>query len=477
MLAKEPERRYASMAEVAADLKEVLTGLPVLTRLFRFLSPARLAVAALILVIAGVVAAWLGRTVFSKSAARALAFQERDWILIADFENRTGEQVFDGSLETALTVGIQQSQHVNVFPRSRLQDTLKRMRKEEVKKVDESLAAEIAVREGIKAVLACSIGKIGEEYLLTARILNPVTLSVASSRVLRAKGKECVLDALDELSRILRRDLGESLRKISWQRVPLIKATTSSQEALKYYTGSKYAAGTTAIKLLHQAIELDPDFALAHAELGFKYYIDNQLKEGEEHFEKALSLLDRLTSREKLWIQALVEDWRGNQEQGIENYKAYLAQYPDDSSAWFRLGYAYLITDRDQSGVEAFNKVIELNPSNASAFINLASCYRALEKDAESLANYEKAFQLTPAYETDVIVNNEFGFLLVKMGRIEEAQRTFEKMLQQKRHWGRHWGTPYVIHLIPLLLFFPHDGLSCLYVLVAKISILCMLSL
>jgi serine/threonine protein kinase/Tfp pilus assembly protein PilF len=431
MLAKDPGQRYQSMAEVIGDLKKILSGLPVLTKVFRLLNPVRVAAAASILIVAVIAASWLAKTVFFKSAAKALAFQERDWILIADFENQTGEQVFEGSLETALTVGIQQSQYVNVFPRTRVQETLKRMRKEEAKKIDESLAAEIALREGIKAVLACSIGKIGDEYLLTARIINPDTQSAVYSGILRAAGKERVLDALDELGSRLRRELGESLAKVSRQKVPLPRATTSSLEALKFYTEGKLASWNTALMLLQQAIDLDPDFALAHAELGLKYYIHNNRKKGEEHFQRALSLLDRLTAREKLWIQAIVEDWRGNREKGIENYRAYVAQYPDDGSAWFRLGYAYLLTQRNELGLEAFRRVIELNSSSAAAYINLATILGRLEKNDEAVANYQKAFDLRPEEATHVFVNNEYGFLLVKMGRVKEAEQTFEKMLLQ----------------------------------------------
>lgn len=431
MLAKNPGQRYQSMADVTADLKKMQADLPVLTKVFRFLRPVRVAVTAAILIIAVIAAAWLAKVFFFKSAAKALAFQERDWILISDFENHTGEQVFDGSLETALTIGIQQSQYVNVFPRARVQETLKRMRKEEVKKIDENLAAEIAVREGIKAVLACSIGKIGDEYILTARMLDPGTQSVVFSEVLRAAGKDQILGGLDELAKKLRRELGESLAKISRQKVPMMKATTSSLEALKYFSGARVAPYETAVKLLQQAIGLDPEFAMAHADLGMKYYINNERKKGEEHFEKALSLLDRLTTREKLWIQALVEDWRGNREQGIENYKVYVAQYPDDDSAWFRLGYAYMMTNQNELGLAAFKKVIELNRTSPGAYINLATIYGNLGKNDESLVNYEKAFELRPGYAVDIYVNNEYGFTLIRKGRIEDAKRAFEKMLQQ----------------------------------------------
>jgi serine/threonine protein kinase len=204
MLAKDPRKRYPSMQSVLEDLRSIQSGLPAEGKITRFLKPLRAAAAAGILVVAVLAAAWLVKTLFFKSAAEALAFQERDWILIADFENLTDDPVFDGSLETALTVGIQQSQYVNVFPPSRIQETLRRMRRPDAKKVDESLGREIALREGIKGLLACSISQVGENYLLTARIIDPDKQTAVYSDSSRAKGKEEVLGSLDDLARKLR---------------------------------------------------------------------------------------------------------------------------------------------------------------------------------------------------------------------------------------------------------------------------------
>jgi eukaryotic-like serine/threonine-protein kinase len=431
LLAKEPGQRYQSMKDVQTDLKKMHADLTPALKALKFLKPVRLALTAVVIVLTVLAAAWLAKVLFFKTPAKALAFQERDWILITDFENQTGEQVFDGSLATALTVGIQQSHYVNVFPPSRIQETLKRMRRTDMKKVDETIGREIALREGIKGLLACGINKVGENYLLTARIVDPNKQTAVFSDSSRAKGKEEVLGSLDELARKVRRALGESMTKISEQRVILARATTSSLEALKYYTGSLAASGDISFQLLKQAIELDPDFAMAHAEMGLKNYIGGNRVDGEKHFQKALSLLDRLTMREKLWIRALVEDWRGNRDQGIQNYKVYLAQYPDDIRAWFRLGYAYLITRQFDQGLEAFKKFVELDNANAAGYINLASCYKGLEKDEEALANYQKAFVLNPDEATGLFVNNEYGYLLVRMGKIQEARQTFEKMIAQ----------------------------------------------
>ena len=175
--------------------------------------------------------AWPDRFGLSPAAA---AFNERDWILISDFENLTGDQVFDRSLRVALEVGIAQSQYVNVLPPQRLQAALQRMQRAPGDRLDEELASEVAVREGVRAVLSCSIAQVGGVYALTARVIDPQSRAAVLTRSVQAESKNRVLPALDELASAVRSALGESLPSIA-QNVPLPRATTSSLEALKLY--------------------------------------------------------------------------------------------------------------------------------------------------------------------------------------------------------------------------------------------------
>ncbi len=360
-----------------------------------------------------------------------LGFQARDWILITDFGNQTGEEVFDRSLEMALTVGIQQSRHVNVFPRSRIKEVLKRMRRKEDDVIDESLGSEIALREGIKALLACSVSRIDENYLLAARIVDPKTQVAVLTETSRAKGRDQVLNALDVLSNKIRQNLGESLSSIRHQDIPLFKATTSSLQALKNFTEAKIPKGINRdaqFNLLQDAITLDPDFALAHVELGIHYYYRQDSAKREEHFAKALSLLDRLTVRERLWIQALVEEWRGHRAEGISGYKNYVTQYPDDAVGWFRLGYQYLLSSQYAQAIEAFTKTLEIDHAETNAYINIATCQTAMGRSEEAISNYQKAFEMNPDLIRGDNINYEYGFTLVRMGQIQKAAETFEKM-------------------------------------------------
>jgi tetratricopeptide (TPR) repeat protein len=213
----------------------------------------------------------------------------------------------------------------------------------------------------------------------------------------------------------------------------MVQATTPSLEALRLYTDAfradRRGDGT---ELLKQALKLDDSFALAHAELGHRYYLTGARAQrvlGEEHFVKALSLVDRLTPREQLWITALAEDARGNRERAVDAYRNYLARYQDDSRAWFRMGWTLMATlSQHKAAEEAFRQVIAINPSDASAFVNLATTLSGQQRYQESREAYQKSFALDPDMLTGTFVNHEYGFTLVRLGDIDGAADVFRKM-------------------------------------------------
>lgn len=432
-LEKDPGLRYQSLREVQIELARLAEGSGSTAR--RLSSPwhrSRRRLAAALAAGLGLATA-AGAWYWARVSSPALAFRERDWILIADFDNLTGDAVFDRSLRLALEVGIAQSSYVNVFPPHSVQAVLQRMRREPGTRLDEPLAAEIAVREGLRAVLACSIAKVGDTYMISARLVDPQTRAAVLTESVQARGRDEVLPGLDELSRRLRRRLGESLAAIEQAGVPLPHATTRSLDALKLYADSLGpGADTPRDELLRQAIKLDPDFALAHAELGRRLYLESdraRREQAEVHLKKALALLDRLTERERLWIQASTDDARGLRARAADGYRAYLARYRDDARGWFRLGWTLLAgLGQYEAAIEAFERVIALQPRDASAHINLATAYGGLRRDDRAVEVYGRAFALRPDLLTEHFVNHEYGFTLVRLGRLEEAEQAFARM-------------------------------------------------
>jgi len=435
-LEKDRERRFGSFQEVRAALQ---TDLAASTT-----APAkrgqRVVAAAVVLTIAiAAAAAFRLWPAWLRVSEPALAFSARDWIIITDCENLTGEPVFDRSINMALEVGIGQSNYVNVYSRDRVQSALQRMRRPPTASIDLALASDIAQRDNVRAVLSCAISRIGDTYSIAGRIIDPRTQRIALTESAVAAGRDRVLPALDQLAGGLRRRLGESLATLSTQNVALPQATTSSIEALKLFTDSQRldttrAPGTSDL-LLEQAIAIDPDFAMAHAFLGHSYLLASEppaRRAGEDHIRKALSLTNRLTTRERLLIEASADDAHGDREQAAAGYHSYLTQYPDDVNVWFRLGWTYMAgLDQGQNAIEAFERVLAIDPRNIAAMLNIATCYGGLGQYERAAATYEKVFAIKPDELLGQYINNEYGAVLMHLGRAAEAETAFTKMSSQ----------------------------------------------
>lgn len=396
-------------------------------------SPRLVAATVGLIAVVGLLAAWLFRP--------RPAVSERAWIIVADFENRTRDSIFDRTIDAALTAGLQQSAYVNVFPRQRVQQTLARMGHTATPsapppRLDESLAREVAQREGIRAIVTGTVDGIDSSYMITARLVDAVTGVALAAETKQAKGRGDVIGAVDDLVRRIRRDIGESADALAKHDRPLPQVTTRSLEALRKYADAVVAANAgrrqVAVDLWHDAVALDSNFALAHAELGAAYYFGNDRPQGDKHYDRALSLLDRLTDRERLLVRASVESFRGSRERAIDVRRALLAEYPDDPWAWGRIGYDYMRLGRDREAIDALRRQIERDSNDASAYINLASAYKGTGAYEESVQAYRRAFAIAPTYLMVNNLNHEYGSTLVYLGRLAEARAVFDTM----RHGG-----------------------------------------
>jgi serine/threonine protein kinase/tetratricopeptide (TPR) repeat protein len=442
-LDKDPERRYQSARDLRVDLERLrapsTTTLPfgpsgtVWQRIWRIsrMHPRPVAFSILIIVAAFVVIFWF------VGAKPVLSFSPRDWILLTDFENQTGETIFDRSLLTALTVSLEQSAHANIFPRARIPETLRRMSKPPTEPINEAVGREICLREHIRGLLSCRIARVGQEYALSAQLIDPRNGVSVRSYLERVKGQDGVLAALDKIANRLRRDLGESLKSIQVADRPLPLVTTSSLQGLKDYVDAADAwqkgKYPEAVQLFNHALQLDPDFAMAHAALGNAYYsfIYNNPSEGKAEYEKALRLSSRTTERENLSMQVGFAANQKHQVEASNLYHVYLDKYPDD---WkLRSNFAALLRDTGQfqEAVDQYLQVLRIAPGDASAYINLATSYTDLGKLDEALSNYAKAFEMEPGWKTGGNLNHEYGFVLIRKGDEAEAVRVFELALQK----------------------------------------------
>jgi hypothetical protein len=160
---------------------------------------------------------------------------DKDTILLADFENKTSDAVFDGALKQALAVHLGQSPFLNLFADEQVRETLRLMNRSPDERVTREVGREICQRQGLKAMLTGTIASLGRNYVLNLEAVNGQTGDVLAREQTEAEGKEQVLRKLGEAATKLREQLGESLSSIQKYDIPLRQVTTSSLEALKAY--------------------------------------------------------------------------------------------------------------------------------------------------------------------------------------------------------------------------------------------------
>lgn len=438
-LDKQPGLRYQSARELRVDLERLgaaqssssaVAGVPFPShsgwKQALRAHPRAVYSSAVFLAIAAATVWWL------VGARPVLSFAPRDWLLITDFDNQTGDPLFDRSLLTALTVSLEQSPHANVVPRARLVGSLHRMGKTGDEKITDELARDISQREAIRAILSCSIAKVGQQYALTARLVDPQSGMAVRSYYETAKDQDHVLDALGSVATHVRRDLGESMLATSKANRPLPMVTTRSLQALKLFAdgGALWGKGKwdAATQAFESAVKADPDFAMAHASLGDAYYshVYNNPGKGKEHMERALQLAERTTERERLYVQTRYAQDLGHVSEAKSCFEVYLKAYPDD---WgMRFNYASLLRSNGQlqDALEQYKELVRMEPNNPFNYIDIATTYDELGNFQEALRNYEQAFKLDPSWKTNQNINNEYGMTLFRAGDETKARETFE---------------------------------------------------
>jgi serine/threonine protein kinase/tetratricopeptide (TPR) repeat protein len=325
---------------------------------------------------------------------------EKDTILLADFVNTTGDTVFDDSLKQALAVQLGQSPFLNIFSEDRVREQLRLMRMSDDARITRDVGKAICARQSIKAMLLGSISG-GTHYLVTLEAVNSQTGDMIASEQFEVDSKEQVLKSLGPAASRLREKLGESLATLKSFDAPIENVTTSSLEALRQYSlGMKQHARLdyrNAIPFYQYAIQIDPNFAIAHARLATCFNTLRQLEASRAEFIKANELRDRVTERERFFITSnYYGGVTGQWDEQIRELEKWKATYPHDWEPLNLLSNRYTTTGPFELAVTEGNKAIELNPNDARAYVNLGVAFIELNKFDEAKTVLLRAQQLRP---------------------------------------------------------------------------------
>ena len=340
--------------------------------------------AAILIVVAGI---------FFASHRTAHALTDKDLILVTDFTNTTGDAVFDGTLKSATAVGLGQSPYLNVVSDQKIQQTLKLMGQPPDARITPEIGRQICSRNAIKAMLNGSIALVGTQYLITLTAVNASTGDTLAQEQVQASKKDDVLSTLGTGVSSLRGKLGESLASVKKFDKPLDEATTSSLEALKAYSEGSALRNkgneAGAIPLLKHAIDLDPNFASAHAILGSTYSNLGQSSLYEKYLKQAFDLKDRSSERERLYIAGHYYDSIGDIDQQMQTWQLYVQTYPNDEIPTSNLAVLYDRLGEYETGLKFSLRGIQLAPDSNYGYLNAAWAYDALGRfeEAKAIAN------------------------------------------------------------------------------------------
>jgi putative peptide modification system cyclase len=273
------------------------------------------------------------------------AFAERDWVVMGALQNDSDRPELSAALETVLRIGLQQSQHINVIPPARVDDTLRRMRQPDGAAVDRDIGRQLALREGARALLLPSLSRVDGGFRIAAELIEPGSgVSVFGASELAAD-EAGLLAAADRLLGRLRSGMGESLAAIAESSGPLEQITTGNLDALIALAEAERAyargAGEQSIALFDQALALDPEFAMALARRGLIEL--NQLERPDlaaASWRQALSLSQHLSDGERRWVEAMQALAFGTPEEAVASWSAYAQRHPESASGHHNLAVA-----------------------------------------------------------------------------------------------------------------------------------------
>ena len=367
-----------------------------------------------ILILGLAIAMWLTR------AQKVQALSASDTVVLGDFNNTTGDAVFDDTLRQGLDVQLEQSPFLSIISKERMRQTLRLMNQASDARLTPAIARDLCQRLGSKAYIAGSIASLGRDYVVALQAVNCATGDSLAQEQEQATGKEKVLGAMSRAATDLRKKLGESLNTVLKFDTP-IEATTSSLEALKAFSVASKSEEAEAVPALERAVRLDSNFASAYAALGIWYSNRGENGLAREAIGKAYALRDKVSEREKYRISGAYYTYvTGEVEKANRTYIEFAQAYPRDSFSRSNLGANYVMLGQYENAIAPILETIRLRPDDGVAYANLMVADMGLNRLDDAKTTYEQAV----SHKLDEVYLHQARYLLAfRQGDTPEMEK------------------------------------------------------
>ncbi len=329
----------------------------------------------------------------ARSTARASGpAGKRDWVVLGNVANDTGEPVFDTTLHEAMEIELEQSPFLSLISEERMQESLRLMGKPAATALTPELSRELCQRNDGAAVVNGSIARLGTEYVLGVRAVNCRTGDHLSDLQTTAASKELVLKALGDITGQLRTRLGESLSTVQKFDTPIEEATTPSLDALQAYsigrqTMIQKGESAACLPFFQQAIRLDPRFAMAYAALGNAYSNLGETGLAAENIRNAYELRAHVSQHEKLYIESHYYQFvTGDLIKAIQIYELWASTFPNEQAPRTNLAVIYSNLGNLDRSLDLAKEAVRMASDDGQSYANLVDAYNFLNHPDEANA-------------------------------------------------------------------------------------------
>jgi len=348
-------------------------------------------------------------------------------LLIADFDNKTGDSVFDGTLEPMLGIALEGAPFISSFNRGQARKDAARLQPGATH-MDASLAQLVAVREGVNAVVTGSIAQDGTGYKVFVTTLDPATGRTILTEQRNASNKQDVLGAAGKLAESLRKGLGDTTPESAQQSAAETFSAGSLEAAHAYAVGQDFqqaARWDDALKAYGQAAELDPNLGRAYAGMAALYNNLGKHQDAEKYYGLAMSHIDRMTDREKYRTRSGYYLFTRNQPKAMEELSALVSQYPADTAGHANLALAYFYNRDMNKALEEQKRALEITPHSLLQRVNY-SMYALYAGDFDTAAKEARAIlQENPKFDQAL---RTMALAELGLGHTTEAAENYGKL-------------------------------------------------
>jgi tetratricopeptide (TPR) repeat protein len=310
---------------------------------------------------------------------------DKDQLILADFTNQTGDAVFDSTLKEALAIQLEQSPLLQLVSDAELHSNLQYLGQTGAQRITPELAQQLGQRLGVKAYLAGTIASLGSSYVISVNAVNCATGEVFAREQETASDKTSVLQAVSKAATAMRARLGESMASIQKLSTPYTNVTTTSLQAFHAFSlgEEEHRMGRDfpqASSFYQEALRLDPSFAMGYARLGVAYGNQGAFTKAIEYLKKAYDLRERVTERERMYIESQYALQQFDLPKALQSYKLFVATYPRDAAAWNNLANAYGLVGDLEHALAGFKKTWEIAKWNNVAANNAAGTLIGMDR-------------------------------------------------------------------------------------------------